>query len=104
MKISNMRKIDKGGLIAEFELYLEYNQIPLFVIPGWKLLRKKSDGQYMVLTPRTLYVDWRTKEQKEGSVFKGRLNPKIEEIIFNLAMEEYQRSSTPETSDPDIPF
>jgi hypothetical protein len=107
MKVINLRKIDKGGLIAEFELYVENIGLPLFVIPGWKILKKKSDGAFMIMAPRTLYQDWKTKEQKEGSIFKGRLNPKIEEIIFNLAMTEYgQPEAKQEMSDSseDIPF
>lgn len=106
MIIQNLRKIDAGGLLAEFEVYLQHNNLPLFVIPGWKLLRKKADGQLMIMTPRTLYVDYKTKEQKEGSVFKGRLNPKIEQIILNLAIQEYEgigpatKTGTPD----DIPF
>ena len=103
MKVINLRKIDKGGLLAEFEVYLEFNNLPLFVIPGWKLLKKKADGKLMIITPRTLYTDYKTKEQKEGSVFKGRLNPKVEEIIFNLALAEYQGEQTSEP-ESDIPF
>ena len=107
MKIANMRKIDKGGLKAEFEVYLEYNNLPLFVIPGWKLITIKLNGKYGIITPRTLYIDYKTKEQKEGSVFKGRLNQKIEEIILNLAMVEYGASNPPladESNQDDIPF
>jgi len=51
MKVINLRKIDKGGLIAEFELYVENNGLPLFVIPGWKILKKKSDGAFMIMAP-----------------------------------------------------
>jgi hypothetical protein len=104
MKVINLRKIDKGGLIAEFELYLEINGLPLFVIPGWKILKNKANGSYMLMTPRTLYMDWKTKVQKEGSIFKGRLNPKIEQIIFNLAMASYGGPVVhQEMSEPDLP-
>lgn len=108
MQVINMRKIEKGGLIAEFELYLEFNNMPLFVIPGWKLLRRKDNGELMVMSPRTLYTDYKTKQQKEGSIFKGRLNPKVEEIIFNLAIEEYGGPEPTQLQAPipddDIPF
>ena len=100
MKVTNFRRIDKGGLKAEFELYLEYNKTPLFVIPGWKLVARKTDGKLMVMSPRTLYVDYKTKEQKEGSVFKGRLNPQVEKMILDLALNEYSGQQ----SESDIPF
>lgn len=103
MIVQNMRRIDAGGLLAEFEVYLEFNNLPLFVIPGWKLLRKKADGQRMIMTPRTLYTDYKTKAQKEGSIFKGRLNPKIEEIILNLANQAYDGNNQPSEAE-DIPF
>ena len=102
MIVQNMRKIESGGLLAEFEIYVEINKLPLFVIPGWKLVRKKTDGQRMVMTPRTLYIDYKTKEQKEGSIFKGRLNPKIEAIILNLASEAYDGAAL--SNQEDIQF